>query len=125
MLSQDPAYIEMAQIEIAQTYQNKLWSNQLRRTRMLRPHSTKHSVHGQQNTRRPQHNHYNVPHSTKRNDLQRPGRWLNNQLILQYTSPDSPIYGTRQGSGNSPIIWLFISNFLLKLLLLDTNRSNI
>ena len=28
-------------------------------------------------------------------------------------SPDSPIYGTGQGSGNSPMIWGFISSVLL------------
>ena len=37
--------------------------------------------------------------------------------IVQYKNEcDSPVYGTGQGSGNSPTIWTFISNVLLKSL---------
>ena len=35
--------------------------------------------------------------------------------IAQYSSqPHSPVFGTGQGSGNSPTIWTFISNLLIK-----------
>jgi Reverse transcriptase (RNA-dependent DNA polymerase) len=38
------------------------------------------------------------------------------QPVLFKNEHDTPVFGMGQGSGNSPTIWTFISNFLLKMM---------